>query len=219
MFDLLKITFLGLLLAVPLSALDYDESEAPVNAAATEWEDFNYEDLGLTQWEFQQVRQAGISKEQLLHLLEVGVRPSEYLQKPWERLGVTEEQWLTERSKGMEDSDIDRSYRNRANNQAYAYWSLAVPSLYQWKTGKKTEAISMNALWTVSVGAAVYLAFATENNDEAYLIPFIAAVHVWSFADGLLETQWENNPDANRFSWGILPMFKGGVAGACQWRF
>lgn len=210
---------LALVLATPLMALDYSESNATVNATSSEWEGFKYEDMGLTQWEFQQVRDAGISKEKLLSLLELGVRPTEYLQKPWESLGVTEAQWLAERGKGMDDSDIDRSYRNKAQNQSYAYWSIVVPSLYQWKVGKTTNAITMDALWLLSVSATVYLAVNTEAADEMYMVPFILGVHVWSFAEGLLETRWENNPDANRFSWGVFPTPHGGWVGAVGVKF
>ena len=210
---------IALLLVAPLMALDDAEPAQIVNATSSEWENFKYEDMGLTQWEFQQIRETGVSKAKLLSLLELGVRPSEYLQKPWEPLGVTEDQWLSERGKGMDDSDIDRSYRNKSKNQSLAYWSLLVPSLYQWKSGKQNEAISMNALWGLSVGIATYLTISTPSADEAYLIPFILGVHVWSFADALMDTRWENNPDANRFSFGLFPTPNGGWASAFGMRF
>jgi hypothetical protein len=230
MSNWLRNLILGLALAAPLMALEPSDSGTPattsessepdtVSASTGEWDNFNYEEMGMTQWEFQQVREAGISKDKLMSLIELGVRPSEYLQRPWEPLGVTEPQWLAERGKGMEDSDIDRSYRNKAQNQSYAYWSALVPSLYQWKTGKITQAITMDAIWLASAGVFAYLAVSTPEADEAYAILPLLAMHVWSFADGLIETQWENNPDANRFSWGIAPMPQGGWAGVLGLRF
>ncbi|NLB64750.1 MAG: hypothetical protein GX801_11730 [Fibrobacter sp.] len=196
-----------------------EPSSTTIEASASQWDNLSYEELGLSQWEFQQVKKSNLTRSKLLSLLEIGVRPAEYLQKPWEQLGVSEDQWLNERSKGLEDTDIDRSYRNNANNQSYAYLSLLVPSLYQWKVDKKAEAISMNVIWGLSVGATVYLGLTSKNKEYFYTIPVIAAVHIWSFANGLLETQWETNPDANRFSWGVAPNFDGGWAGICQWRF
>ncbi|MCQ2092998.1 MAG: hypothetical protein MJY85_09990, partial [Fibrobacter sp.] len=133
-----------------------------------------------------------------------GVRPSEYIQKPWEKMGVSEEEWLGKRSKGLEDADIDRSYRYRNGNQNYAYLSILAPSLYQWKTDNSTKAIWMDALWVASVGATVYLA-ATKESYWWYGILAIAGVHIWSFADAFFGTQWDSNPDANRFSYGIIP--------------
>ncbi|HSQ42856.1 MAG TPA: hypothetical protein VLM37_11295 [Fibrobacteraceae bacterium] len=212
--------FLCLALSTPLLALDYSEPEDTVAATGDEWEGFKYEDMGITQWEFQQVREAGISKDKLMNLLELGIRPSEYLQKPWENLGTTEEKWISERSKGMEDSDIDRSYRNQSGLQDLAYWSLLVPSLYQWKTDKTTIAISMDAIWAVSAGIFVYLWNNTpETNEEYYALLPLLAMHIWSFGDAFIDTRWENNPDANRFSMGVIPLPNGGWAGMIGLQF
>ena len=119
---------------------DEDEASSEANvgkakASGDEWEGFRYEEMGLTQWEFQQIKEAGISRDKLTRIVELGVRPSEYLQKPWEKMKISEEAWLAQRSEGMEDADIDRSYRNHHGDQSYAYLSLLVPSLYQWKKG------------------------------------------------------------------------------------
>jgi hypothetical protein len=96
---------------------DEDEAEPEVGkakATGDEWDGFRYEEMGLTQWEFQQIKEAGISRDKLTRLVELGVRPSEYLQKPWEKMNITEDAWLAQRSEGMEDADIDRSYRNNS---------------------------------------------------------------------------------------------------------
>jgi hypothetical protein len=199
------------------------ESKTVGSATATSdpWEGFRYEDAGLTQWEFQQAKESGMSREMLTRLVELGVRPSEYIQKPWERLGVTEDAWLKEREQGLEDSDIDRSYRNRNINQDLTYWSILVPSLYQWKTNETITAVWIDALWVVGVGGLAYfVATSDENKDiwQYWLIPILGA-HIWSFADAFFGTQWENNPDANRFSLGIGPSLNRGVAGLLQMRF
>ena len=194
------------------------ESTGEAQASGDQWDGFRYEDLGLTQWEFQQAKEEGISREKLTHLVELGVRLSEYLQKPWEKLGVSEEEWLDQRSAGMEDADIDRSYRNRSGDQAYAYVSLFLPSFYQWKTDKTMKAIWMDALWVVGVGATVYMAVDGSSNWFYFLLPVVGA-HIWSFADAFFDTQWDSNPDANRFSFGILPTPDKGVAGALLMKF
>ena len=118
----------------------------------------------------------------------------------------------------MEDADIDRSYRNRSGDQAYAYVSLFLPSFYQWKTDKTMKAIWMDALWIAGVGATVYMAVDGSSNWFYFLIPVIGA-HIWSFADAFFDTQWDSNPDANRFSFGILPTPDKGVAGALLMKF
>lgn len=194
------------------------ENVGSASASGDEWDGFRYEEMGLTQWEFQQAKEEGVSREKLTHLVELGVRPSEYLQKPWVRLGVSEEQWLSQRSQGLEDADIDRSYRNRSGDQAYAYLSLLVPSLYQWKVDQTSKAIWMDALWVAGVGATVYMAVDGSSSWFYFLIP-VAAAHIWSFADAFFGTQWANNPDANRFSFGILPTPDKGLASMLQLKF
>lgn len=190
-------------------------------ASSDEWTGFDYEAAGLTQWEFQQAKENGITRDKLTQLTELGIRPSEYIQEPWKRLGVSEEAWIEDRSKGLEDSDIDRTYRNHAGEQSYAYLSLLVPSLYQWKHEQTVKAIWMDALWVVGVGGLTYFAINSDDYDNTWvywLIPVLGA-HIWSFADAFFDTQWSNNPDANRFSLGVGPSLNRGVAGVLQMRF
>jgi len=191
------------------------------DASNDEWAGFHYEDVGLTQWEFQQAKESGMTRDKLNQLVELGIRPSEYIQEPWKRLGVTEEAWLSDRASGLEDSDIDRTYKNHAGDQSLAFWSLLVPSLYQWNHDESIKAIWMDALWVVGVGGLSYFAATAGNDDNTWvywLIPVLGA-HVWSFADAFFSTQWANNPDANRFSLGIGPSLNRGVAGLLQVRF
>ena len=166
-----------------------------------------------------EAKEKGISREKLTQLVEMGVRPSEYLQQPWVRLGVSEQEWLEQRTQGLEDSDIDRSYRNRSGDQNYAYLSLLVPSLYQWYSGQNVKAIWIDAIWVGGVGTLAYLAATEDTNVWMYaLIPVIGA-HVWSFIDAFFGTQWDNNPDANRFSFGVTPTLNQGVASMFMMRF
>ena len=131
---------------------------------------------------------------------------------------MSEEDWLAQRSQGMEDADIDRSYRHRSGNQSLAYVSLLLPSYYQWKTSQSTKAIWMDALWVTSVGVTAYL-YVDGSSAWWYGLLGVAAAHIWSFADAFFGTQWDSNPDANRFSFGILPTPEKGVLGAFQVKF
>lgn len=197
---------------------EQSENVGEATASGDEWQGFNYEEMGLTQWEFQQAKEEGLTRDKLTSLVEMGVRPSEYIQKPWEKMGVSEEEWLSQRSNGFEDADIDRSYRNHSGDQGYAYLSLLLPSLYQWKTDQSMKAIWMDALWVGSVGATVYLAV-DGNSAWWYGLIFVAGAHIWSFADAFFSTQWDSNPDANRFSFGVLPTPEQGVAGFLNMKF
>jgi hypothetical protein len=157
-----------------------------------------------------------MSKEKLLHLLEIGIRPSEYLKEPWKNLGVSESEWISERGKGMEDGDIDRTYKNQAGDQGLAYLSFLVPSLYQWNTDQMALAIAMDVAWVSAVGLTAFLWKNGEASQWVYsAVIGILGVHIWSGADAIISTQWDNNPDARNFSWGIVPTGKKSfVAGA-----
>ncbi|MDR0518142.1 MAG: hypothetical protein LBH25_13985 [Fibromonadaceae bacterium] len=205
------------LLCASIAFAQFDDDEGESN----EWADFDYKHAGLSQAEFQNVKESGMSKDKLLHLLEIGVRPSEYLKQPWDNLGVSESQWLSEREKGMEDGDIDRTYKNQAGDQGMAYLSILLPSYYQWRTDEVATAVAMDILWLSSVGLTVFL-YSDDSNDNKWLlygVPFIAGVHVWSFVDAILSTLWDNNPDARNFSWGIVPTGKKSFAAGALLRF
>lgn len=187
-------------------------------ANSGQWDGFNYEDMGLTQWEYQQAKEQGVTREKLTKLVELGIRPTEYLQKPWNRLGVSEEDWLSQRAEGMEDADIDRSYRYHSGDQKSAYISLLLPSYYQWKTKAVAKATFMDVLEVGSIAVTVVL----KVQDKSYWyygFIGIAAAHLWSFADAFISTQWDSNPDANRFSFGVLPTPDQGVAGFFNVKF
>jgi len=185
-----------------------------------EWADFDYRHAGLTQIEFQNVKESGMSKEKLLHLLEIGVRPSVYLQEPWTDLGVSESQWLSERSKGMDDADIDRTYKNQAGNQSLAYLSFLLPSLYQWSIDETAKAIAINLAHAATIGLTVVL-YSKGDTDSQWIYGLlgVAVVHIWSGTDALFATQWDNNPEARNFSWGILPTGKNSFAAGAAFRF
>lgn len=187
-------------------------------ASGNQWDKFNYEDLGLTQWEYQQAKEQGVTREKLTKLVELGIRPTEYLQKPWNRLGVSEEVWLAQRSEGMEDADIDRSYRYHNGDQKSAYLSLLIPSYYQWKTNATTRATFMDVLEVGGIAITVVLKV-QDKSEWWYGLLLVAGAHLWSFADAFLGTQWDNNPDANRFSFGIVPNPEKGVTGFFQASF
>jgi len=183
-----------------------------------EWADFDYQHAGLSQTEFQSIKESKMSKEKLMYLLEIGIRPLDYLKEPWKDLGVSEKEWLEERAGGMEDSDIDRTYRNRSGNQGLAYLSYLVPSLYQWSEDKMAYAIAMDvsyaAFWSVTI-------FVLDGTKEKliYGLPLIAAVHLWSGTHAVLSTLWDNNPDARNFSWGIVPTGRNSFAATATFRF
>nr|AXS01393.1 hypothetical protein [uncultured bacterium] len=208
-----RILFSVVALCFSLSFAQFDDDD--------EWADFDYQHAGLSQTEFQNVKESGMSKDKLLHLLEIGVRPSTYLKEPWKDLGVSESEWLEKRAEGMEDGDIDRTYKNYGGNQGLAYLSFLVPSLYQWSTDQMALAIAIDVVWASAVGLTIFLASDNEDakNTWVYGLLGVGAVHLWSGIDALLSTLWDNNPDAKNFSWGIVPTGKNSFTAGAAFRF
>ena len=80
-----------ILSAISFAQYDYNydsegETEIPATGAATatgdEWDGFRIEEMGLTQWEFQQAKEGGISRNKLTQLVELHF-VYKYLQKTW----------------------------------------------------------------------------------------------------------------------------------------
>jgi len=212
-----KLLFPIIALCFTVSFAQFDEDEGEEN----EWADFDYQHAGLTQTEFQNVKESGMSKEKLLHLLEIGVRPSEYLKEPWNSLGVTEKQWLEERAGGMDDNDIDRTYSNRSGDQWRAHLSLLLPSYYQWYTDQYVKAITIDVLYVASWGLFAYLLSNNvgDENSEVIALGMAGAIHVYSWVDAIISTLWDSNPDARNFSFGIVPTGKDSFAAGAMLRF
>jgi hypothetical protein len=212
-----KLLFPIIALCFSVSFAQFDEDEFEEN----EWANFDYQHAGLTQTEFQNVKKSGMSKDKLMHLLEIGVRPADYLKEPWKDLGVSEKEWLQERAGGMDDSDIDRTYKNRSGDQWLAHLSLLIPSLYQWNSGEMAKAIAIDVAEAALIGLTIYLALNKEGDENTWVfgVSGIAVVHLYSWLDAVVSTLWDNNPDASNFSFGIMPTGKNSFAAAATLRF
>ncbi|MCL2101695.1 MAG: hypothetical protein FWH22_08285, partial [Fibromonadales bacterium] len=109
------------------------------------------------------------------------------------------------------------TYKNQYGNQGLAWASFLIPSIYQWSTDQMATAIAMDIAYLTAWSITL---FALEGKEKVqYGVPFIVAVHLWSGIDGILSTQWDSNPDARNFSWGILPTGKDSFAAAAMFRF
>src|SRR3954465_10593866 len=170
-----------------------------VKIFADEWENTSAEDMGISQEEFQKVKESGMSKAKFLKLLEVGISPNEYFSEPWKKLGVTEDHWLTEKKAGMADDDIDRSYRKQDANNLTPFISFVLPGYYEYKTDRLKTGL---ALSTVAV-AGVALTFTVKNKETGNsVIPIFPIMTVcamiWSAGDALLGTRFVDNQEAGR---------------------
>ncbi len=186
---------------------------------AGEWENTTAEDMGISQEEFQKVKESGMSKSKFLKLLEVGISPNEYFSEPWKKLGVTEDHWITEKKAGMADDDIDRSYRKQDANNMTPFLSFILPGFYEYKTHKP---IFGAALSTIAV-AGIALTFLHQNKDTHSIYPFypIAALAAMftSAGDAYIGTRYVDNQEAGRFSWNLGLNTQGGPSALLSLHF
>ena len=185
-----------------------------MQAFADEWENTTAEDMGISQEEFQKVKESGMSKARFLKLLEVGISPNEYFSEPWKKLGVTEDHWLNEKKAGMADDDIDRSYRKQDANNMTPFISFILPGYYEYKTKKTYLGLGLS---TAAV-AGIALTFLVQNDSPRGIYPIFPIITLLSMltsaGDAYLGTRYVDNQDASRFSWNLGLSPRGAAATA-----
>ncbi len=188
-----------------------------VAKADDEWTGVSAEDLGISQDELTLVKSKGMSKARVLQLLEIGISPNEYFSEPWKKLGVTEDHWVSEKKAGMEDDDINTAYRKQGSNAVDPIVSFFLPGFYHYKTQKLYWGLGLS---TAAV-ACLALTFFEQDENKIYQngVPqvekHVRAIYpigllvsmVWSSGYALINTRYQDNQDATRFSWnaGVSP--------------
>lgn len=148
---ILKIIALVALLAVlcpaQLKFQDEDESERTK--------------YGMSQAEWQQYKESGLTISQLEHLLECGIAMSEYSSRPWLSLGISEKDWIAERCKGMVDEDI-QAFHEREENDYSVILAFALPGSHHWRTHSYGTAAALSSAFILSVSLYFALPEVTE---------------------------------------------------------
>jgi hypothetical protein len=180
---------------------------------ADEWDNTSAEDMGISQEEFQKVKESGMSKSKFLRLLEVGISPNEYFSEPWKKLGVTEDHWLSEKKGGMADDDIDRSYRKQDANNMAPFVSFVLPGFYEYRTHRPY----FGAVLTTLFVGGIALTILHQNKETKTIYPFYPIISLGamltSAGDAFMGTRFVDNQEAGRFSWNLgLNQFGGPAA-------
>lgn len=159
-----------------------------------------WERLGLSITEWKMIEDNKMPMEQVEELLQAGIGISEYFQKPWLSLNMTEKEWIGKKRSGMSSYDIELQA-----NAANAEWkdemksgfhtelsgmsghgerfSALLPGYQQLKNKHKTRGIIMVSL---AAGAVTWCTAGSIANKRFEAIP-IACILVpdiiWSFID------------------------------------
>jgi len=184
---------------------------------ANEWRNFKPGDAGISEGEFELVKKNGMSRKKLLDLVEYGIMPTEYFDKPWEKLGISEEKWVSGRKAGLENADLEHTGSRSAQFNTAPLISFFLPGFYAYRSDRLYHGLSMSGLATLSLAGLIFHQNESkpDNSQEAkkstnfyYLIPLLGSM-LWSSADAWYYTQHRFNPDANRFT--LLPLPQGVV--------
>jgi hypothetical protein len=181
-------------------------------AVEGEWSDFDYKDAGITSSEFDMVKKHGMSKKELLKLLEYGIMPQEYFSEPWKKLGVSKSEWINAKKQGLEDMDIDRRIYTRSYFNYQPVISFFLPGYYAYKTRRYKYGGTMTGVFVISTVLTFVHKQKTgrntlEEKKQIILVyPIIALCSmIWSAGDAYISTRYSDNVDANRFSLNIAP--------------
>ncbi len=170
---------------------------------AEDWGSTTAEELGITQAEFTKVKSTGMPKSKLLKLLEIGVRPNQYFGEPWKKLGVTEAYWLSQRKLGMEDDDVNTSFRKQQSGDLTPFIAFVLPGYYHYQTKRYYTGALLS---TMAVGGVALLAVDHGKNVPiAVPIALLATSMIWSAADAFIHTRFSDNQEAKRFSLNLAP--------------
>lgn len=144
------------------------------------WEHFNAEHWGISQGELFELKKSHLSPDKTIELLSLGIRPKEYLESPWKRLGISEKAWTEGRELGFEDSELSTKPPLIPNA---AWTNLALPGLGDLQNGRIRQGgfflSSAIALW------GGYALMRKNSDPDAKILAGMAmGLHLFSFGLG-----------------------------------
>lgn len=92
-----------------------------------------YEELGLSQTEWEKYKASGMSKKKLKELIRLGISINEYLSKPWIALGLSEDQWLKRRRAGLNQPEMEIKTVPKEFQNSDVILSFLLPGFGQYK--------------------------------------------------------------------------------------
>ncbi len=163
-------------------------------------EEWPWEKYGLSQTEWKLITDNNIPIEKVEELLKIGVDITEYVNKPWEDLSLTEERWLSKRRGGMSSYDIEleaqknnpwkqnmqsgiKSDMGNVSRNGDQISSLLLPGYQQIKCKSPTKGTIMASL---AVGALGWCVAGSVAKKEFQVIPIGVVLipdMLWSMFD------------------------------------
>jgi len=121
---------------------------------------------GMSQAEWQQFKESGLSITQLEKLLECGISMGEYSSRPWLSIGVQEKDWIAERCKGLVDEDI-QAFNERGESDYSVLIAFALPGSHHWLKKSYPAAMGLSSVFALSLTLYFALPEVTEEPSMA----------------------------------------------------
>jgi hypothetical protein len=157
--------------------------------AQTNWEGFDYETAGLSSQEYLILQKSNIDEATFYELLKLGVKPSEYLAKPWLNLGIDEEKWWVEKKLGMSNEDMDQSWKKQYKGRQQAWISLLLPGYYQYSNYQVTKGILINSVNLTGLIGFSWLKFGLSDPNANVFLYLAASGNIYSFVHAWIQTK------------------------------
>lgn len=163
-----------------------------------------WERLGLSLTEWKLITDNNMPMSKVESLLKDGIGISEYFEKPWEPLGMTEAKWIAKRRSGLTNYDIEQQVRMANNdttmqptpqaNTAFVDFkrpeetrelasALFLPGLQQYRYNEKTRGRVMVSLAVVSVAGTVAWSIGVKQFMPIPLLVILLPDMGWSYVD------------------------------------
>jgi hypothetical protein len=165
-----------------------------------------YEKLGLSQVEWEMIKNSHMSKGKLHHLLKCGISIPEFFKSPWKEMHLSEGEWLDRRCSGQSSVEISTTEQNKqagvgkaGNSEWTPIQSFFLPGVNQIKRDQYLKGYTMTGLAVAGLGLCVIHSAMMKKFQPPGLIVLVADM-LWSGVDMGIQVQHEINPDADRFS-------------------
>lgn len=150
----------------------------------------HWKSLGVSASDIDLIDKLGLKKAKVEMLITSGVSVREYSHRPWEPMGITEDQWLNQLQNGSNIGQLERMY-SRDNDAAPApdrpslVAAFLLPGVAQFREGRPVPGAILSGIAVVSVAALAQDIATKQGSTVQVWLPllgldmFASAADVW----------------------------------------
>jgi len=174
--------------------------------------------LGLSAQDVELIDRLGMSKKDVERLVIHGVSVREYARRPWEALGINEDQWKDQLDNGNDIGALERRYDRSRDVKESTGPSLVtaffLPGLVQFREDRYIAGTIMSSL---GVGCAILTVKSLVQGETSLTWPILLGATMTASA---ADVWWNHSSEQARtgFAWAIVPA-PGGAAVLVAGRF